>query len=51
MHSVHLGVSAPQLSNASSIPVAGPGPLERVRSYVTYPDPVTRRLTLGVERV
>lgn len=34
MHSVHLGVSAPQLSNASSIPVAGPGPLERVRSLL-----------------
>jgi len=45
VHSVHLGVSAPQLSNASSIPVAGPGPLERNEFDMVYKDDLSISLS------
>jgi len=45
VHSVHLGISAPQLSNASSIPVAGPGPLERNEFDMVYKDDLSISLS------
>ncbi|KAH9165842.1 maintenance of mitochondrial morphology protein 1 [Lactarius sanguifluus] len=45
VHSVHLGVSAPQLSNARSIPVAGPGPFERNEFDMVYKDDLSISLS------
>ncbi|KAI9445035.1 hypothetical protein H4582DRAFT_1912867 [Lactarius indigo] len=45
VHSVHLGVSAPQLSNARSIPVTGPGPFERNEFDMVYKDDLSISLS------